>query len=181
MKKVAKTKVGKINLTGFVIVTSIVTTDRHNRTEFWTTHTTCNSTWAETYSDVRSAKVFKSEKAAQKFLDNYIERTGHDIDVHVVVPISNYIVTGYRLKNGKAVKVKCFEGFYSLEGKKDRSGFYYNTYTVYKTAAECIREEIGNAKRDIKDEIRGVKEEIKHSTKELKDLEKQLKKLSAGV
>jgi len=176
MKKVAKVKTAKIDLAGFVIVTS----DRYNRTLFWTRSNTRNSTWAETYSDARSAKVFKSEKAAQKFLDNYIERTGSDIDTNVVVPISSYIVTGYQWKNGKIVKVKCFEvskSLYSLEGKKDRSGFYYNVFVVYKTSAEAIREET----KGIKEEIRYIKDDIKARTKELKDLEKQLKKLNAGV
>jgi len=164
----------KINLSGFVIVT----TENYGRdTVFWTRETTRNSTWVQTDSDLRAAKIFKSEKTAQKFIDNYVKRDGHDIDKHVVVPISNYVITGYRFKNGKAVKVKCFEGLYSIEGRKDRYGSFFSAYTVYKTAAECIREET----KDIRDNIRRVKDDIKRSTKELKDLEKQLKKLSAGV
>jgi len=167
-KKRAKYSMKEINLKGFVIrrIDSSLLQLCAGRSIFCDNH-------HDFEKDLRLAKVFSTEKSAVRFIAKqvcYINQTEFRIE-----PISKYIVSGYREKNSKIIKVNCFKvdkEFYSVEGRK--SGEYVTGPDVFKTAAECNKDAI----RNVKDCIRYQKAEIKDGLQNLKKLEKELKKLN---
>lgn len=151
----------EINLKGFVIrridSSRIIFCDSHKDFE----------------KDLRLAKVFSTEKSAVRFIAKhfcYINQTEFRIE-----PISKYIVSGYREKNSKIIKVNCFKvdkEFYSVEGRKSRE-YGVTGPDVFKTAAECNKDAI----RDVKDSIRYQKAEIKDGLQNLKKIGKRTQKI----
>jgi len=180
----------KINLKGFVV--KFVD---GNKEEFYTKGSKVYSSWVDTDVDLRLAKIFNSEKIAQRFVDNRkrgekcdcfggcvkCDNTGR-IEVqdtrYTVEPVSKYVATGYIEVNCKAVKQKCFQigkYLFPLVGKRTYWGVE-SRWVVYKTAAECLKDSI----RDVKSDIKDIKNDIKDKLKELKDLEKKLKLLNSN-